>query len=238
MMPLRVLYVDDEPDIREVVELSLSLDPGLAVRTCASGEEASVAAADWSPDLILCDVMMPVMDGPAMLAHLRQDPRTARIPVVFMTARAQPKEIEHFMSLGASGVIGKPFDPMTLAKFVREHVCVAKLAASRGEFAERLRRDSAVLVESRAPAGTDGHSPERLAQLQDCAHKLAGAAGIFGFAKVSAAAAALERSVVERREGRGRPGRLEAELDALIDCIAQCLSAQAGRRPSTKANSG
>jgi CheY-like chemotaxis protein len=69
------------------------------------------------------DVVMPLMDGPQLLSHLRGDARTARIPVVFMTARAQRSEVEHFLSLGAAGVVAKPFDPLTLAKSVR--ACVA-----------------------------------------------------------------------------------------------------------------
>src|ERR1043165_741581 len=121
-MNVRVLHVDDEPDIREVVELSLSLDPDLTVRGCSCGGDALAAAAAWRPDLILLDVMMPVMDGPTTLTHLRQSQRTADIPVVFMTARAQPRELEHFVSLGAEGVIPKPFDPMTLAAAVRNYI--------------------------------------------------------------------------------------------------------------------
>jgi CheY-like chemotaxis protein len=122
MSALRILHVDDEPDIREVVQISLGLDPDIALRACASGEEALVEAAEWSPDLILLDVMMPVMDGPATLAHLRDDPRTADIPVVFMTARAQTSEIEQFIALGARGVVSKPFEPMNLAALVRSQL--------------------------------------------------------------------------------------------------------------------
>ncbi len=119
MSALRILHVDDEPDIRELVKLSLGLDPELSVRNCSSGSDALAAAAEWSPDVILMDVMMPVMDGPQTLAHLRESQKTANIPVVFMTARAQTRELEHFLSLGATGVIPKPFDPMTLADTVR-----------------------------------------------------------------------------------------------------------------------
>ncbi len=132
MTSLRILHVDDEPDIREVVELSLGLDPAFSVRSCASGADALAMAADWSPDMILCDVMMPVMDGPATLARLRECPRTVSTPVVFMTARAQTRELEYFKSLGAIGVIPKPFDPMTLANAVRGHLRSAGLAALRG----------------------------------------------------------------------------------------------------------
>ena len=119
MSALRVLHVDDEPDIRELVEISLGLDPELSVRSCASGADALDAAADWSPDLILIDVMMPVMDGPQTLGHLREKESTAAIPVVFMTARAQARELAHFLSLGAAGVIPKPFDPMEVSNEIR-----------------------------------------------------------------------------------------------------------------------
>ena len=126
MSTTRILHVDDEPDIRDIVDMSLGLDPDFEVRECASGSEAIAAAAEWSPQLILLDVMMPKMDGPATLAELRKNPRTAGIPVVFMTARAQTRELERFMSLGAQGVILKPFDPMKLAAEVQGHLQALK----------------------------------------------------------------------------------------------------------------
>jgi CheY-like chemotaxis protein len=122
MSGLRVLYVDDEPDICEIVQLALGLDPELCVHTCVSGADALAMAAAWSPDIILCDVVMPAMDGPATLARLRACPQTADTQFVFMTSRAQAREIKHFKSLGATGVIIKPFDPMTLAHSVRRHL--------------------------------------------------------------------------------------------------------------------
>lgn len=122
MTAIRLLHVDDESDIREIVDLSLGLNPNFDVRTCASGAEAIAAAGEWNPYLILLDVIMPAMDGPATLVHLRENPQTARIPVLFMTARAQAREIEHLISLGAQGVISKPFDPMTLASVVQSHL--------------------------------------------------------------------------------------------------------------------
>lgn len=118
-MSVRVLYVDDEDDIREIAAMSLELDPGLAVRDCASGAEAVEIAAAWKPRLILLDVMMPGMDGPATLAALRERPETADTPVAFITARTQRDDLDRLMALGACGVIAKPFDPMTLAERVR-----------------------------------------------------------------------------------------------------------------------
>ena len=116
---IRILYVDDEADIREVAQLSLELDPDLEVRSCASGAEGLELAAAWRPNLILLDVMMPGMDGPTTFARLREQPATTGIPVVFITARTQTHEVERFHALGARGVLAKPFDPMTLADQVR-----------------------------------------------------------------------------------------------------------------------
>lgn len=115
----RILYVDDEPDIREVAELSLCLDPDFDVRTASSGALALEIVAEWVPDVILLDVMMPGMDGPSTLARLRERDATSAVPVVFVTARAQSSEMQSFATLDAIGVIAKPFDPMTLAKQVR-----------------------------------------------------------------------------------------------------------------------
>ena len=113
----RVLYVDDEPDIREIAEMSLSLDPGFDVRTAGSGAEALELAGEWQPDIILLDVMMPLMDGPAVLVRLRE--LHIATPVVFVTARAQRSEMQSFATLDAKGVIAKPFDPVSLAAQVR-----------------------------------------------------------------------------------------------------------------------
>jgi len=115
---LKVLYVDDEPDIREVAVMALELDATLDVRSAASGREAlQVLDEGFVPDAVMLDVMMPEMDGPAVLAALRA--RGVEAPVVFITARAQSHETARFLQLGAAGVITKPFDPMTLALELR-----------------------------------------------------------------------------------------------------------------------
>ncbi|WP_020178432.1 response regulator [Methylopila sp. M107] len=116
---MRVLYVDDEPDIRDIAEIALSLDARMTVETAASGEEAIVKAVAFRPDIILLDVMMPVMDGPAALAKLKERGDTKSISVVFITARTQSAELERYRALGAAAVISKPFDPMQLAAQVR-----------------------------------------------------------------------------------------------------------------------
>jgi CheY-like chemotaxis protein len=113
-----VLYVDDEPDIREVVQMSLSLVDGLDVQICESGERALQLLPKLKPNLVLLDVMMPGMDGPSTLQKMRSHPELARIPVVFMTAKAMPQEVARFRELGAVSVIAKPFDPIQLGNQV------------------------------------------------------------------------------------------------------------------------
>jgi two-component system OmpR family response regulator len=115
----KVLYVEDDADIRTIALLALETVGGLQVRACASGAEAVEAAAAFAPQLLLLDVMMPGMDGPTTLARLRELPATAAVPVVFMTAKVQASEVEQYRALGAVGVITKPFDPMTLAAQVQ-----------------------------------------------------------------------------------------------------------------------
>jgi CheY-like chemotaxis protein len=142
MSSLRVLHVDDEPDIRAIVEMSLGLDPDIQIKSCGSGADALAASDAWPPDVILLDVMMPVMDGPTTLKRFRERPNTTNTPIVFMTARAQAREIEQFVSLGAVGVIPKPFDPMKLAESVKIYVTspTAAMASLRDGFLVRARR--------------------------------------------------------------------------------------------------
>lgn len=121
MAEIRVLHVDDEPDVRLLVEASLGLDPGLVTQSCASGVEALAIAAHWRPDVILLDATMPDMDGPATLAQLKHDPQTAGIPVLFLTASCRASDVNAFKALGSVGVIAKPFDPRALAPSVRSH---------------------------------------------------------------------------------------------------------------------
>jgi CheY-like chemotaxis protein len=115
----KVLMVDDDPHVRRVAELSLARVGGWKVILAASGPEAIVAAERERPDLILLDVMMPGMDGLATLSALQARVALASIPVVFMTAKVQEREIERYLGLGAAGLIRKPFDPMTLPDHIR-----------------------------------------------------------------------------------------------------------------------
>lgn len=116
----RVLYIEDEEDIRIVAQIALEQIGGLTTRTCASGPEGLKAAAEFSPQLILLDVMMPGMDGPSVLGKLRQRDEFNHIPVVFITAKVQPDEVHRFKEMGADAVITKPFEPVKLAAQLQE----------------------------------------------------------------------------------------------------------------------
>jgi CheY-like chemotaxis protein len=220
MTALRVLHVDDEPDIREVVEFSLGLDADLVMRSCASGAEALAVVEDWMPDIVLLDVMMPVMDGPATLVRLQANPRTAHIPVVFMTARAQTRELDLLRSLGAVGVIPKPFDPMTLAATLRSHVESpdARLGAMRHGFLQRIDGDLVTLAGHWSDLENAAVAPSALAGIRNIAHGLAGAGGIFGFDEISNAAAALEEAVILETGGRGSLNEIGSALERLAAC--------------------
>ncbi len=221
MSALRVLHVDDEPDIRELVEISLLMDNDLSVRSCSSGNEALTAAAEWSPDIILMDVMMPVMDGPQTLNHLRENQATAQIPVVFMTARAQTRELAHFLSLGAAGVIPKPFDPISLAGTVRHYLTGGPngLDALKAKFVLRARNDAATLAALSADAAGDLKPVSR--RIGQIAHALAGSAGIHRFDAVATAAGRLEQAAEDLAEADGKGGTVESAIDDLVEAIAQ-----------------
>ena len=112
----KILYVEDEPDIQTIAKLALETIGGFTLEVCSSGAEALKRGPDFTPDLILMDVMMPGMDGPTTLTELRKLSGLTDTPIVFMTAKVQPQEIAEFKQLGAVEVIAKPFDPMTLSE--------------------------------------------------------------------------------------------------------------------------
>jgi CheY-like chemotaxis protein len=116
---LKALIIDDEDDVRHVIRLSLGRVGGMDVVDAPSGAAGVALAAESQPDFILLDLMMPDMDGVETFGRLRGDARTASIPVIFLTAKALPSEIERLRRLGAVDVVVKPFNPMTLADQLR-----------------------------------------------------------------------------------------------------------------------
>jgi len=210
--PLRtILYVDDDPDIREIVQIALGLTQSVTVHTAQSGEQALTLARALRPDLVLLDVMMPGLDGPGTLGRMRADPVTAPIPVIFMTAKAMPKEVELFQEMGAAGVIAKPFDPLQLSTqvaslwqgllqsspsrdTVADNSALLRQVMTFGEqFLQRTRDETARmgnLIELVQP-GNIGE----IDKLKHLAHRIRGSGATFGFTAISECAAEIEHLV-------------------------------------------
>lgn len=120
-IPLKtVVYVDDDDDIREIALIALQDVGELTVQAFGDAGQLLAALPEPAPDLLLLDVMMPGMDGPALLQALRQLPAYAHVPAIFMTAKVQPTEVSALIKTGAIGVVPKPFDPMQLADSIRD----------------------------------------------------------------------------------------------------------------------
>ncbi|WP_228061802.1 response regulator [[Phormidium] sp. LEGE 05292] len=117
-MSKRVLVVDDEADIRAVIQGCLEEIAGWEVMIADSGEQGLQIAAQEQLDGILMDVSMPGMGGLEALQKLQQNPQTRTIPVALLTAKVLPEEQKLFASLGIVGLIMKPFDPMILVDLV------------------------------------------------------------------------------------------------------------------------
>src|SRR5687768_4146011 len=116
---MKVLIIDDEEDVRYIVQMSLGRVGEMTVVEATSGEEGIALAKSEQPSFILLDMMMPGMDGVAVFRALRSEPETAEIPVVFLTAKAMLSEVQRLKELGAKGVVVKPFDPLTLAQEIK-----------------------------------------------------------------------------------------------------------------------
>jgi HPt (histidine-containing phosphotransfer) domain-containing protein len=162
--------------------------------------------------------MMPVMDGPATLAQLRQNVDTAQFPVVFMTARSQAREADRFRSLGAVGVIPKPFDPLTLAASLRKYVQPSPdpLARLQVIFTLRVKKDAAARVKDRTELRRGKRPPDTLDRIKRVAHALSGAGGIYGYAELGDAAAQLEDAVTKELAGQASGDETDRAFDGLI----------------------
>lgn len=117
---IKILHVEDDSDIREIAGMALSLSGEFHVVQSETGEDALKVVQTLQPDVLLLDVMMPGMTGRQTLEHMRQLPCAAHIPAIFMTARAQQRDIDELLESGAVKVISKPFDPLSLGALIRD----------------------------------------------------------------------------------------------------------------------
>ena len=239
----RILYVEDEPDIRTIAVTVLESLGGFSVIACSSGREAIEAAPSAAPDLLLLDVMMPGMDGPTTLAALRALPQTAQTPAVFMTAKVQASEIAQFKSLGAFEVIPKPFDPMTLASQLTDiwARCAgsAQPAAKAPAPADSLRDGLAKLygeyaadlpsiianIESLGTIFASTGEVETLKALHQALHTLAGTAGTFGYTELGKAARSLELSIAPHLPDAKVPASIIASFAGVFETMRRAAVA-------------
>lgn len=115
----RVMCIEDDADVRMILEFSLRRVGKYEVSLCASGQEALDTVASFRPQLVLLDVMMPEMSGPQTLERLRTLDVMRGVPVVFLTAKAMSDEVESLLKHGATGIIVKPFNSVSLPKDIR-----------------------------------------------------------------------------------------------------------------------
>jgi len=115
----RICYVEDDEDIQRIVRMSLERVGKMTVEVVGDPTMAIEAMSAFRPDLVMLDWMMPKMDGPTLFHQMKQRPETSALPVVFITAKASPRELDELLTLGAAGAISKPFNPKDLPDQLR-----------------------------------------------------------------------------------------------------------------------
>lgn len=117
--PISILLVDDDPAVRAVTEASLSVLGGFEVTSTSEGEEAIELCRGSRFDLVLIDVMMPRLDGPATIRVMKDEDLLGSTPFVFLTAKVHSESRDTLLALGAAQVIAKPFEPVELIEQIR-----------------------------------------------------------------------------------------------------------------------
>ncbi|HJS76658.1 MAG TPA: response regulator [Burkholderiales bacterium] len=115
----RICYVEDDEDIQRIVRMSLERVGKMTVAVVGDPTQAIETMAEFRPDLVMLDWMMPVMDGPTLFRQMKLRPETSSLPVVFITARASQRDLDDLKNLGAAGTISKPFSPKDLPEQLR-----------------------------------------------------------------------------------------------------------------------
>lgn len=237
---MKVLIIDDEEDVRRIAFLSLVHVGHFLVVEASSGEEGLVKARSEQPDAILLDAMMPVIDGPATLAKLRDDASTRHIPVVFVTASSMPAEVDRLRALGVKGVLTKPFNAMTLAYELESMILTAPMTH---EVLDPQVLDPLIQLQERSgvPIVAEIRElflsalPDRLATLrtavetgdrkgiQQAAHAFRSAAGNLGAVRLCALCTQIE--TVTNEKDLDQATRLVPELIAESARVAEALRA-------------
>jgi len=115
----RICYVEDDEHAQLIVRMSLEKLGKMIVEIVSDPNRAIEAMTRFNPDLVMLDWMMPGMDGPALFRKMKQEPQLAALPIVFITAKTMPHELEELIALGATATISKPFSPKDLPDQLR-----------------------------------------------------------------------------------------------------------------------
>ncbi len=116
----KILILEDEPDLQTILKIALEDVAGFEIKICSCAEEALSIALVFLPDLFTLDVMLPSMDGPTFYQLIKKNLILKDTPVIFMTAKNHPSEIDRLKKTGCLGIIKKPFDPMTLGSEIKQ----------------------------------------------------------------------------------------------------------------------
>lgn len=127
---LRILVVDDDPGMRALCGAVLTAE-GFDVLEAADGREGLARAFADNPDLVLCDIAMPILDGFGLAVALRHNAQTRRLPLVFLTGETEPFVERHAYDAGALGFFTKPFEPSMLISFIRRTLALPDREAAR-----------------------------------------------------------------------------------------------------------
>lgn len=170
-MPARILIVDDDPQIVHILSRLLQRE-GYLVETAVNGVEALTRVDEQQPDLILLDVVMPEMDGFTLCQRLKDDERTALIPITMLTGRDDHENHRRGIEAGADDFLAKPFDQSILRARIRTQLRLKRLT-DQLEHTENVIFTLAMVIEQK-DAYTEGH----LRRLQVYGSKLAYASGL------------------------------------------------------------
>src|SRR2546429_9122719 len=119
MSAVTVLVVDDDPVILQLLRVNFELE-GYEVVTAADGEEGVQQVRAQQPDVVISDVMMPRYDGMHLVRALKDDPATAGLPIILLSAKAQSDDVTKGLELGVDDYVTKPFDPLELVERVND----------------------------------------------------------------------------------------------------------------------
>lgn len=200
-----ILYVEDDEDIRELVRISLENTSDYKLDLCASGREAIDISDKVSPQLVILDVMMPDIDGPAVLKHYQSLPKFKKTPFVFMTAKIRDNEIRQYQSMGISGIISKPFDPVKLSQLIddiwhkhnqeQSEKPTDSMESLNQKYVEKLMITKQDLLQFVIALSEDSFDQNDLNALKILINNLTGSGESFGYADISTEASLIAKEL-------------------------------------------